>query len=442
MKRNGISTTCATICIILALAASAQGASYDIKEIASDVVQLGAVNPGGLNEAGEVIYYYRTASGAAPDIYKYSGGSSSMVYDVGPSPALMWVTDGWNLPLNNIGFTTFVAQLNGAGGYGVYAGDGGPLTTIVESQYADPESPFVYLDNGPDINDANMVAFCAEDNVTWTYGLYKGDGGPLIEIATPNNTVTDQGDTFYLLYMQPVINNEGTTAFIGQLNPYSAKHYGIFKHNGSTVSTVYDTTGSFAEFYKPLDMNESGTVAFLAQTDAGPYGIYAGNGGPVTTIVDSSGPMMSFSNPAINNNGQVAFMAKYDGDMSKDGIFVGPDPVADKLLFEGESFNGGTITWLDLYRGINDAGQISFHMMIEYEDGDTTYTTRGVYLATPAECGDDNHPYPDGDLSEDCRVNMTDMALLSADWKNAYDMTDLATMALNWLTCNDPAGCP
>ena len=86
----------------------------------------------------------------------------------------------------------------------------------------------------PDINDANMVAFGAMDKVNWTWGLYKGNGGPIIEIATPDSTMTDQGQTFYAygVHMKPVINNEGTTAFIGQTNPYSANHFGIFKHDG------------------------------------------------------------------------------------------------------------------------------------------------------------------------------------------------------------------
>lgn len=41
------------------------------------------------------------------------------------------------------------------------------------------------------------------------------------------------------------------------------------------------------------------------------------------------------------------------------------------------------------------------------------------------------------DLSGDCAVNLDDLVLLAEDWLGA-DMTDLAAMGLQWLTCNDP----
>lgn len=439
MKANHISIAYAMPLVILAQVASAQGASYDIEEIASDIVQLGAINAGSINNAGDIVYHFRVDA-TNPDIFKYNGSAPFMLYEAGLSPAPIYMTDGFNTPLNNLGFIAFAAYLNGTSGYGLYTGNGGPLTTIAVTDYVDSESPFNYIDKDCDINDANMVVFNAMDKADWTWGMYKGDGGPIVEVVIHDSTVTDQGETFYTygIDMNPVINNEGTIAFIGQLNSHSGNQNGIFKHDGSTITEVYDSAGPFAYFYDELDMNDSGTLVFLGQTDAGPYGVYTGNGGPAATIVDSSGPMMGFSNPAINNSGQVAFMAKFDGDISKEGIFVGPDPVADKILFEGEPYMGGTISWLDLYRGINDSGQIVFNMMIDYGD----YTTRGLYLATPAECGDVNHPYPGGDLSQNCHVNMTDMALLSADWQNIYHMPDLVTMALNWLACSDPAGCP
>jgi len=441
MKANCIYiyTVCALLLLIQVLSESAKGASYDIQEIHSDVSQLGAINAGSINNAGDVVYHFRVDA-TNPDIFKYSGGMPFMLYEAGLSPAPIWVSDGFNTPINNLGFIAFAAYLNGSDGYGLYAGNGGPLTTIAETEFADPESPFFYIDKDPDINDANMVVFTAMDKDDWTWGMYKGNGGPIVEVVLPDSTTTDQGETFYVygIDMNPVINNEGTIAFIGKLNSHTGDENGIFKHDGSTIRAVYDSSGPFTFFYDELDMNDSGTLVFLAQTDTGPYGVYTGNGGSVTTIADDSGLMMGFSNPAINNHGQVAFMAKFDGDISREGIFVGPDPVADKILFEGESYMGGTISWLDLYRGINDYGQIVFNMMIDYGD----HTTRGLYLATPAECGDDSHPYPGGDLSQDCHVNMIDMEILSTGWLSTYSMPDLVTMASNWLTCNDPTGCP
>lgn len=51
--------------------------------------------------------------------------------------------------------------------------------------------------------------------------------------------------------------------------------------------------------------------------------------------------------------------------------------------------------------------------------------TLGVDNVQPAVCGDLLHPYPVGDLNEDCDVNLLDLALMS----------------LHWLECTHPNGC-
>lgn len=50
-------------------------------------------------------------------------------------------------------------------------------------------------------------------------------------------------------------------------------------------------------------------------------------------------------------------------------------------------------------------------------------------------CGDPNHPYPGGDLNQDCMVNMFDFTILANDWMNGFSLLDLAEMADNWLKC-------
>jgi uncharacterized delta-60 repeat protein len=42
----------------------------------------------------------------------------------------------------------------------------------------------------------------------------------------------------------------------------------------------------------------------------------------------------------------------------------------------------------------------------------------------------------DGDLNNDCKVDITDLALLTQQWLNPLDFTDYATLAGNWLECN------
>ena len=55
-------------------------------------------------------------------------------------------------------------------------------------------------------------------------------------------------------------------------------------------------------------------------------------------------------------------------------------------------------------------------------DGIVGETIIGYAVQQPPQCGDPNHPYPSGDLNQDCCV----------------DFLDLAIFALNWLECTAP----
>ncbi len=57
-------------------------------------------------------------------------------------------------------------------------------------------------------------------------------------------------------------------------------------------------------------------------------------------------------------------------------------------------------------------------------------------VADVAACGDYKHPFPAGDINEDCMVDFVDFAILAQDWLAGSDLDDLATLAGNWLYCN------
>lgn len=56
-----------------------------------------------------------------------------------------------------------------------------------------------------------------------------------------------------------------------------------------------------------------------------------------------------------------------------------------------------------------------------------------------AGCGDPTHPFPAGDLNEDCRVDLYDFLLLSQQWAygndTGADLEDLILLCENWLAC-------
>jgi len=49
-------------------------------------------------------------------------------------------------------------------------------------------------------------------------------------------------------------------------------------------------------------------------------------------------------------------------------------------------------------------------------DGIVGETIIGYAVQQQTQCGDRNHPYPVGDLNQDCRVNLLDLAILTLHW--------------------------
>jgi len=54
-------------------------------------------------------------------------------------------------------------------------------------------------------------------------------------------------------------------------------------------------------------------------------------------------------------------------------------------------------------------------------------------IADVSCCGDFKHPFPIGDLNEDCRVDFCDFAIVAADW---VDISDIAVVTDSWLECS------
>ena len=109
--------------------------------------------------------------------------------------------------------------------------------------------------------------------------------------------------------------------------------------------------------------------AILKSEDGGFFrldGIFVGSGGQVRTVVDSSGPFFNFlssGHPAINDKGQVAFFGILDNFQI--GLFVGPDPVADRVILIGDPLDGSTVIGLSVFREyLNNAGQLVFTVLL------------------------------------------------------------------------------
>jgi hypothetical protein len=122
------------------------------------------------------------------------------------------------------------------------------------------------------------------------------------------------------------INNSGQVAFLANTPNFSA---GIFTGSGGATTTVVELSEPLGAQFSTLgtypDIKDDGTTAFFASLDSGVVGLFTGSGGPIATVMDTSGPVASFGsfpvdNAAINNAGAAAFRGGLDTGVS--GIII------------------------------------------------------------------------------------------------------------------------
>ena len=109
----------------------------------------------------------------------------------------------------------------------------------------------------------------------------------------------------------------------------------VLSGNGGAVTTLYDESGIFDNFFSAPDINDSGDVAFKAQPDTtGVQGLFVGNGGTPTALVDDSGPYLGFIGHAMNNVGDIVFGAIIDpggGDPFQSRVYLARPQAAPKV---------------------------------------------------------------------------------------------------------------
>ncbi|MHC5024512.1 MAG: DUF7453 family protein [Planctomycetota bacterium] len=176
----------------------------------------------------------------------------------------------------------------------------GNYTTI-----ADTSGDFVSFGGQGSINDSGTVAFYAADSVG--FGIYTGDGGPLTTIVeTVSTAFTSLGTTVS-------VNNAGTVAFFAG----NSSTQGVYTGNGGPITTIADSDGAFAQFtFNDVCINNNGDVAFIATPDSGPRGIFTGPDVVADRVIQIGDPLFGstlagvssvLGAHAINDDGAIAF---------------------------------------------------------------------------------------------------------------------------------------
>lgn len=295
--------------------------------------------------------------------------------------------------MNDAGVMAFTAGLD-AGGTGVFvAGE------IVSSMIVSSAGSFDSF-AGPAIDNSEKVSFFArkdlapgDDFMDTINGVYHASGGVITTLAeTP---------TFGGQYTLPAVNGPGLVVFARAFPAGTSSHhvfngvsvetipFGLFETNPAirgvnSHGAVLTTGGPFngAPVFNTAVINGPGPTASV-QADAGYAindsgvvlirgsgaggstlftGILTGNTFSIpntfTPIADVSGAYSGFTAAEMNNAGLIAFEASLDGGGK--GIFMGSDPVANKVIQTGDLlFDLFPITNVEL-GSLNDFGLLSF----------------------------------------------------------------------------------
>ena len=227
------------------------------------------------------------------------------------------------------------------------------------------------------LNDAGAVAVTAN----------RDDGGQDVLLLRPGVASpvvvahADPGPS--VLFGQPDINSAGAVAF-AQYDRASDTLAYLRRDPDGTMRELYTLPPDALRtgISTAVSLNDDGTAAFLLPGGADPARIVTTDGtvpGAVATIATTAGPFASFSAPALNDRGDIVFVATLDESAGGGlALYTGPDPLRDRVLGTGDPLFGSTVTDVRIIpvSALNDTGQIAFRY--ELANGQS-----GIALATP-----------------------------------------------------------
>lgn len=305
-----------------------------------------------LNDRGEVAFWGADASLNA-GIFVGSGDSLTTIAETSGEYSFLGVGPS----LNDRGTVAFLGGLD-SGDAGYFTSDGETTALIADSSGQFNFQRIPTLDNlfgEPVINDQETVAFRADLD----------SGGKEIFSSTNDEiqTITESRPELTTFGITPDINAAGTIVFSagtapvlgtievdGQAIPIAElfQNAGIFTNHGGNLRKIADTTDGRILFGSSPAINDRGTVAFIGVNTDGDAEVLTGKGDGLTTIADSHGEFSSFRGVDINDWGTIAYLADFDAGGS--GIYVGQQ----EIIKTGDELLNSTVTELNfLNKGLN-----------------------------------------------------------------------------------------
>jgi hypothetical protein len=283
-----------------------------------------------INDSGQVSFAARLDGGKEDDTEAILRGDGKKLTTIA-STADEFAFFGFDTSINNSGEVAFAAELDN-GDEGLFSGSGDKKSGIT-THYLTSTSQFDGSDSRPSINDAGDIAFV--ESIDFARGIFVGQEREFDAIVSPDPSDPSIG------YGSPILNNFGAVAF---------------------QKTSFDETSQVS-------------VEEIVKIDAD---------GTLTVVADTRGEFafFGFRPSSLNNDGEVAFHATLD-DFSTSGIFVGSDPVADRVIATGDTLDGLTVQNLVFCEeGLSDSGELAFVATLEDPTSPDGFRV-AVFRATP-----------------------------------------------------------
>lgn len=297
-----------------------------------------------------------TGSGGKLTAIAYNGDCSDITSIAETEKCVNLSSNPRNTAINKGGT---VASLVGSEGIKII--NDGNVTSI-------PNNDDIAAIEDPVLNNNNTVAFYAE--LKGGNGIFistEKETTPIARSGDNVTTIAGNMDSYQEVFQSTGINDSNTVAFYGRLE---SGNTGIFaSFGGGKPTPIADTSSRFKQFGDEVAVNNDDTIAFFAQEVAGDSGIFIKRKDrEASRIIDTKSFGKSL---ALNNGGTVAFLDDI-------GIFTGLDSVPNKVIAVGDTLDGfGKVTNLLFSRkGLNNQGQIAF--FAKFED-----KTIGIFRADP-----------------------------------------------------------
>lgn len=360
------------------LASTAQGAGYNFTMIADDSGPIATVYRPIVNDSGLVAFAAELDSGVR-GIYVGTGGPLTTIVDTTTrTDSGVFERVGLGGSINASGTVAFTGWVRpDAGGSlvgGIYTGEGGPVTKVIDPTTSDFSSV-----SSPSINDSGVIAFEADVPGTPTSDSYSGIY--TIDNGTINNIV-DNSDNPDVYPERPIINASGVVLFAETTQPPD-REQSLFLGSGDLPTPVVDSSPPIKSIFLQLGFNDDATVAYSTVMEDEGRGLFTINGDDVTTIVDPDGDVFSSAYyPSINSSGAVAFAGSLiSGGM---GLFVFDGQEIQPVILAGEQLAGKTIDgiYIEYNQILNDRGDVAFRTV--FTDGSDAIYLASVIPVPPA----------------------------------------------------------